>query len=600
MGSKLLSIAVAVLALTAVTGSAWAQQQPTGSWAAEQGNQYFYYGAMATDGTYMYIFGGYQGSYQYMYRYDPAANTWLQRANLPLPSYFNGGAYYNGRIFSLGNAYYGNGGIFAYTISTNTWTTLSPTLTGNRYYCSAATLGDRIYVTGGYYNGYSTLCDEFNPTNDTLTARANMPGGTYMHCMASVDALNKTYVMGGYNNGYLAVCYEYTPPSSGAANGTWATMAAISNGQGQQQPRGERPAAFSLNNRIYLAGGYNNGQQQTTLEYNPNSNTWAQRANMSSARYYTAGVSINGKGYVYGGPPAYTAGEEFTPPDFGLPPNPPTNVAQAGSQADTALQAQTDPAQRDGWTDANVSFSANVTDPNASQQVRLRVQVKRTTVSAWTNLDTGLQAQGNLTINFPVPSDGAYDWRWRVEDSFGNAIPAAPGAYNDAFGNANSPDFRSDQIPPSVPLPLFPGNVDIQSPTAGSGDIVLFWEEATDNGPVSGISYEIQVAREAGFTDIEAQLFSTAGNDQYPVTLSVDRNPKFWRLRARDVGGNLSAWSPALTFRVTFNDGANHSSGDAKKACGLSAPAASAGSLTGALFGLAMLAMASGRRLFRK
>jgi MYXO-CTERM domain-containing protein len=575
-----------------------AQQQPTGSWSAETGNSYFYYGGAAADGTYMYVFGGYQYGYQYCWRYDPVNNSWAQMAYMPLPCYYNGGAYYNGVVYSFGNAYYGNGNIYAYTISSNTWSTLSANLTGNRYYARAATLGNRIYATGGYYNGYSNLCDEFNPANGSITARANMPGGTYIHAMASVESIGKTYALGGYNNGYLSVCYEYTPPDASSANGTWATRAPISDGASQQPRYGG--AAFSLNNRIYLPGGYNNNYMQTTLEYNPISNTWAQRANMTYQRYLHGAVAIGTKGYCYGGIPTYTTGEEFTPPDFGLPPNPPAGVNQAGSRAETALQAKADVSQFDGWTDANISFSANVTDPNASQQVRLRVRVKRTTVSAWTNLDTGLQAQGNLTLNFPIPSDGAYDWEWRVEDSYANAYPTVSGipGWEKAFGNDTSPDFRSDQVPPSVPIPKMPGNVDIQSPTAGSGDIVLFWEEATDNGPVAGISYEIQVAKEAGFTDIEAQLFSTAGNDQYPVTLSVSRFPKFWRLRARDVGGNLSAWSPSLTFRVTFNDGANHSEGDAKRVCGASAGAAA--SLSGALFGLAILAMAARRRVFRK
>jgi hypothetical protein len=588
-----------VAALILLGGSlASGQQQPTGSWSPETGNQYFYYGAMATDGTYMYIFGGYQGGYQYLRRYDPASNTWAQLAFMPLSCYFNGGAYYNGRLFSFGNAYYGNGNIYAYTISSNTWTTLGVNLTGNRYYAAAATLGDRIFVTGGYYGGYSNLCDEFNPTNDSLTARANMPAGMYRHCMAAVPAIDKVYSMGGYNNGYLSVNYEFTPPGAGGANGTWTTRAAISNGQGALQPRGEGPAAFSLNNRVYIAGGYNNGQQLTTLEYNPSSNTWAQRASMSGARYYTAGVAINGKGYVYGGIPSYTAGEEFTPPNFGSPPNDPTNVAQAGSQPDTALQAQADATQRDGWTDANITFSANVTDPDANQQVRLRLRVKRTNVSAWTIVDSPLSAQGTISIPYAIASDGAYDWQYRVEDTFGNSVPSAPGAYLDAFGNVNSPDFRSDQIPPSQPEPRYPNNIDVAVASPSSGTVTLGWYGSTDNGPVSGISYEIQVAREAGFTDLEVQLFSSAGVEEAVVTLEVSRFEKFWRVRARDVGGNLTAWSPPLAFRVTHDDGVDHSKGDAKKVCGAGA-STRAGSIAALTVGMLLLAFSARPRLVR-
>jgi hypothetical protein len=114
---------------------------------------------------------------------------------------------------------------------------------------------------------------------------------------------------------------------------------------------------------------------------------------------------------------------------------------------------------------------------------------------------------------------------------------------------------------------------------------------------VAGISYEIQVARDGGFIDIEAQIFSTAGTSSYPVTLTVSRYDKYWRLRARDVGGNFSAWSTPLTFRITYDDHLDHAAGDAKKSCGMSATGTA--SLVMALLGFAILGLASGRRFFR-
>jgi hypothetical protein len=75
------------------------------------------------------------------------------------------------------------------------------------------------------------------------------------------------------------------------------------------------------------------------------------------------------------------------------------------------------------------------------------------------------------------------------------------------------------------------------------------------------------------------------------VRLSVSRYEKFWRIRARDVGGNLSDWSDPLNFRVTYNDGLNHSAGDAKKACGMTVSGAPA--LGAALFGAMILLSAA-------
>ena len=165
----------------------------------------------------------------------------------------------------------------------------------------------------------------------SITARANMPGGMYYHTMSAVPALGKVYSMGGYNNAYLSVNYEYD-----VATNAWSTRAPISDGSNQQPRYG--PGSFAVNNRVYVVGGYNNGYTQTTLEYNPLQNSWVQRANMAYQRYLHSAATVGTKGYTYGGIPSYTYGEEYTPPDFGLPPNEPANVAQAGSRAETASE----------------------------------------------------------------------------------------------------------------------------------------------------------------------------------------------------------------------------------------------------------------------
>jgi len=345
------------------------------------------------------------------------------------------------------------------------------------------------------------------------------------------------------------------------------------------------------------------------LEYNAITNAWNQRANSAYGHYYGhAFGAINGKGYSYGGYPNYFYGEEFTPPDFGVPPDAPTGVAQTGSRAETALQAQANSSLFDGWTNQQIQFSANVTDANAGQQVRFMVQVKPqnaqwTQANQVTTLTTPMGAQGLKTLTYNIPADGGYDWRYRVEDTFANSYPPGATDWVEAFGtfaapNTTSPDFRSDQVAPGDPIATSPHNLDIQVPDPVIGAVTLNWIESTDNGPVAGISYELQVATDGGFGQIEAQLFSTAGTSSYPVNLTVSRYDKFWRIRARDVGGNLSNWSLPLNFRVTYNDGLNHSAGDAKKSCGMTA-----GVLPGfgsALLGLAILGLAAGRRLFKK
>jgi hypothetical protein len=644
--SSLLGVCALAAGLIGGAAPALAQASPTGTWAAESSGDYFYYGTSCTDGTYMYVLGGYQQignttheQYARFRRYDPVANAWI---NMPLIAsgttagstvwgyqypgaaafhsnngtnriFMFGGYVMSGPLGTASTSYTTTNQIRMFTFAsatTGTWTTLGSTLSQVSYYNACAAMDDRIYVAGG---ASITMLNIFNPIDQSVQTNAtSMPGYLYYHGMAAVPSLGKIYAMGGYGTaGYTGINYEYTPedtdPTTNDTGGTWATRAQISNGT-TVQPLYLGVGLINLNNRIYVIG-YNSSTAvyNQMFEYNPITNTWVQRANLTYGGYYwPAWVAINGKGYFYGGAVYPTTGEEYTPPNFGSPPNLPTNVGQVGSQSASSLQALADDSQVNGWTNSQVAFTANVTDPDANQQVRFRVQVKPTSAAQWTsaqvvNLQTALGAQGVKTLSWTIPANGSYDWRWRVEDTFGNSYPVQANVWVDAFGtvaapNTTSPDFRSDQITPTDPVGLAPSDLDFQVPDPNVGSVTLSWLEATDNGPVSGISYELQVARDGGFNDIEAQIFSTAGTSSYPVSLSVSRFEKYWRIRARDVGGNFSLWSPPLRFRVTFNDGEDHGSGDAEKSCGFAA--AGLPVLPAALMGLILLA--AGRRVSRR
>jgi len=630
-------IALSLFAVIAGAGVASAQQQPAGSWANEASGDYLYTHGMGgcSDGTYLYTVGGYQNTYSYPHeyygrvrRYDPVNNSWTNMGLLStgynsgtVYGYqYHAGDYYNGKIYIFGGYnYFGTVGttsysgnyslnVRAYDLATQTISTLTPTFPSTIYYHAAVTSGDRIYIAGGV--SLNTLY-VFNPANGTMSNGTAMPGYLYYHGMAAT--MGKVYALGGYGTAaYGGYCYEYTPGANDPAAGSWtarATMNTNTAGGGSAAPL-YYVKAIMLNNRLYATGyNANTGAQNMCLEYNAITNAWNQRANSTYGHYYGhAFGAINGKGYSYGGYPNYFYGEEFTPPDFGVPPDPPSNVTQTGSRPETSLQAQSNSSLFDGWTNQQIVFSANVTDANVGQQVRFMVQVKSqnaqwTQANQITNLATPMGAQGLKTLTYNIPADGGYDWRYRVEDTYANSYPPGATDWVEAFGsvaspNTNSPDFRSDQVAPGDPIATSPHNLDIQVNDPVIGPVTLNWIESTDNGPVAGISYEIQVSKDGGFSQIEAQLFSTAGTSSYPVNLTVSRYDKFWRIRAKDVGGNLSNWSLPLNFRVTYNDGIDHGAGDASKSCGMNATAVPA--LAGSLFGLVILAGAAGRRMIRR
>ena len=215
---------------------AWAQEEPTGSWADETSAFYFARGGSATDGTYHYLFGGYQfgvsQSYPSYYRrarrYDPTTSTWITLANLPIVSsnityQFNAGACIDGVLYSFGTSWQeGDGIVLAYSIADDAWTVLDGvTLPGARYGAAAAVLGNRIYISGGYSDGPSQRVDEFNPADNTFTQVADLPIGLHVHAMAAVPTRGSLFVIGGMSdNGYVATCFEYS-----AADDTWSERA---------------------------------------------------------------------------------------------------------------------------------------------------------------------------------------------------------------------------------------------------------------------------------------------------------------------------------------------------------------------------------------
>lgn len=291
-----------------------ASAQEVWSWSPKTEAYDFNFGGYATDGSYLYLFGGnqqgvvdtYPEYHQQLRRYDPAANAWTTLAALPAMAHYTAGAYCNGRLFSFGG-YNGTGisnAIHAYTIASDTWATLNTTLNVPRYHLSAATVGTRIYIMGGYYMGSTNANEEFNTANDSILMRASVPAGRWSQAAAVLDG--RVYLIGGYANGYSTGNYEYTPSDLGYPWGSWATLSPL-----PQARMGA--AAFTLNGLVHVAGGTTATTSSDTWIYSRVTNAWIQGPDMNEARSYHAAAAIGGLGYVYGGPaaPSIATGEEY-------------------------------------------------------------------------------------------------------------------------------------------------------------------------------------------------------------------------------------------------------------------------------------------------
>jgi N-acetylneuraminic acid mutarotase len=126
--------------------------------------------------------------------YDPVANTWsfgtpLPTAQVPAFSY----GLVNDRLFVFGNPTY------VYEALSDTWSTRTqPVPVGNVASVGSAVVGDKIYTFGGKLPGSTILPDvwEYNTASDVWTAETPMP--TAMWCGPGVSMVNDTvYVLGG-------------------------------------------------------------------------------------------------------------------------------------------------------------------------------------------------------------------------------------------------------------------------------------------------------------------------------------------------------------------------------------------------------------------
>jgi N-acetylneuraminic acid mutarotase len=164
-------------------------------------------------------------------------------------------------------------------------------------------LRDKIYVVGGFEQlGFSNLMnlaitasvEEYDPSTDRWTTRAPMPVGVH-HAGIGVTG-GRLYVIGGYTQSGLTVwepvatVYEYDPDAD-----TWTQRAPMPT------PRGAL-SVTEHDGKLYAIGGYDRKANTAAVEvYDPAGNTWAPRASLPTPRDHLATATVSGKVYAIGG-----------------------------------------------------------------------------------------------------------------------------------------------------------------------------------------------------------------------------------------------------------------------------------------------------------
>jgi N-acetylneuraminic acid mutarotase len=261
-----------------------------------------YRAGSASDGRYVYVFGGGTATGGYLndlWRWDPATKTWTQLANMPTAKQNIQGAFWNGKIyvpggFITGSAHTTENAI--YDIATNTWSTGAPLAAGQTG--ANVAYNGRIYNFGGN-PGAQTTTSIYNIATNTWSTGAAMPGGVTYGRALTVGRF--AYYVGGIAGGTTssAVVYRYDL----AAN-TWSTVAPMQTARATAEV-----AASPDGTKIYAIGGGGPGSAffsavplaQSVEIYDIPTNTWSYGAPLLTTAAAPAGGIARGLLMVQGG-----------------------------------------------------------------------------------------------------------------------------------------------------------------------------------------------------------------------------------------------------------------------------------------------------------
>ncbi|MBK6483775.1 MAG: T9SS type A sorting domain-containing protein [Chitinophagaceae bacterium] len=235
--------------------------------------------------------GGYAGYANHFWEYDPSADAWKQKAD------FIGGGRSGAVGFSigdrgyLGTGYVSNGGLggylndfWEYNPAGNTWIQKADFPGGALSNGVGFSISGKGYVGTGNGFWYTTSQFwEYDPVVDSWTQKADFGGGARTDA-AGFSIGNKGYLGAGNEKDF----WEYDPVTN-----EW-TQKADFGGTARNEAVG-----FSIGNKGYLGTGEDDVFKKDFWEYDPGTDTWTQKTDFGgTARTGAVGFSIGNKGYL--------------------------------------------------------------------------------------------------------------------------------------------------------------------------------------------------------------------------------------------------------------------------------------------------------------
>jgi N-acetylneuraminic acid mutarotase len=243
-----------------------------------------------------------------------SSNQGSRQEGRPLTRSYHGAAVVNGRIYVIGGAGEDNktfGSVQVYDPATGTWAARANMPTARGLFGTGA-VGGTIYAIGGTTRGRDKLAvvEAYDTATDTWTRKADMPTPRNAVSAAVVDG--KIYAIGGWGydrpeGGWESIdrtatgqdfptVEAYDPETD-----TWATRADMPT------PRSHMTVS-ALGSKIYAIGGGarivagRSGEWLPLLEiYDTATNRWVRAADLPTPRSVMSSSVVDGRIYVLGG-----------------------------------------------------------------------------------------------------------------------------------------------------------------------------------------------------------------------------------------------------------------------------------------------------------
>lgn len=238
--------------------------------------------------------------YHFIYKYDAENDIWID-ISLPLPE---GDLYsINSKASELDyNVYF----ISAYTYSNiymiYNFLTKKATIRELPFqaknYFTVETINRKLYVFGGYNDGYYSTMWEYDIKRNIWTEKTPCP---VPHAYHSSTVYNgKLYVFGGRSASYtyLRDTWVYDPIAD-----SWEQKVDFPGKTSSYQH-----TATTIGDKLYYY------VEREMWEYDPLTDTWTQKASGSSSMPYSGGYimeTLNGKAYLFGGGSSYSPSNRF-------------------------------------------------------------------------------------------------------------------------------------------------------------------------------------------------------------------------------------------------------------------------------------------------